>query len=286
MSSASPESADQVQRWEWADFIANHPPGHGEQVPVDNFCTVISAAHHVIFPDIEIFCDSERCKGRFQHFRPTQDPDVKFYTASPQAFRINYECRNCGETYKQYWIGVSIDESKKNSGFATKMGENPPFMPPISKRLTRIFKEDKKLFENARSDENQGKGIGAFAYYRRIVENQKNRIIDEIIKVAEREKNNELIEILKNAKEKKEFSQAVNDIKEHIPESIRINGKNPLTLLHRALSKGLHASTDDECLKMAGAIRMVLIELVKNIEEALKDKQDLSVALEALDDQS
>jgi hypothetical protein len=37
-----------------------------------------------------------------------------------------------------------------------------------------------------RRAENQGMGIGAFAYYRRVVENQKNRIIAEIKRVAEK----------------------------------------------------------------------------------------------------
>ena len=42
------------------------------------------------------------------------------------------------------------------------------------------------MFMQGRRCENQGFGIGAFAYYRRVVENQKNRILERIIKVSEK----------------------------------------------------------------------------------------------------
>ena len=48
--------------------------------------------------------------------------------------------------------------------------------------------------------ENQGLSIGAFSYYRRVVESQKDKIFDEIIGVCERlDVDSETIESLKSA---------------------------------------------------------------------------------------
>jgi len=43
---------------------------------------------------------------------------------------------------------------------------------------------DREIFLRGRRAENQGLGIGAFAYYRRVVENQKGRIITQIGKTG------------------------------------------------------------------------------------------------------
>ena len=127
-------------------------------------------------------------------------------------------------------------------------------------------------------------GIGAFAYYRRVVENQKTRIIGEIAKVAAKlgAKPDVLKEFEAAAKET-QFSKALDKIKHGIPETLLIDGQhNPLTLLHDALSQGLHADTDEECLAIAQAIRVVLTELAERISEALKKKEELTTAVTRL----
>ena len=84
---------------------------------------------------------------------------------------------------------------------ATKIGEYPPFGPPTPRKVLNLFGDDKPLFLKGRQAENQGLGIGAFAYYRRMVDNQKNRLFDAIIAIAEEEKNADaaIIEQLRNA---------------------------------------------------------------------------------------
>ena len=67
-----------------------------------------------------------------------------------------------------------------------KLGEAPPFGVPTPSRLIDLIGPEKDLFLQGRRCENRGYGIGAFAYYRRVVERQKNRIIERVKKVAER----------------------------------------------------------------------------------------------------
>jgi hypothetical protein len=68
-----------------------------------------------------------------------------------------------------------------------------------------------------------------------------------------------------------------------MPESLLIQGHhNPLTLLHSALSKGLHAETDAACLEMAQSIRLVLAELAERLSAALKNDVELNAAVSRL----
>ena len=99
-------------------------------------------------------------------------------------------------------------------------------------------------------------GIGAYAYYRRIVENQKSRIIGQILDTARKTgAPSEIIADLEAAKSETRFSDAIAQIKHALPDSLQIHGHNPLTLLHSFLSENLHGGSDEECLVFAQAIR-------------------------------
>ena len=68
-----------------------------------------------------------------------------------------------------------------------------------------------------------------------------------------------------------------------MPQSLLIGGHyNPLTLLHKALSVGLHEQTDAYCLELAHDIRLVLGELAERLSSALKDEAELNEAVARL----
>ena len=126
-------------------------------------------------------------------------------------------------------------------------------------------------------------GVGAFAYYRRVVENQKSQLLDEIIRVAEKVgAPDEMLTDLKRAKVETQFTKAVEDVKHGIPASLLVSGHNPLTLLHSALSKGIHARTDEECLALAASIRCVLADMADRLGHALKERAELDEAVNKL----
>ena len=90
------------------------------------------------------------------------------------------------------------------------------------------------------------------------------------------------IEKLKSAVTETQFSKALDMAKDVIPESLLINGHSPILLLHSALSKGVHALTDEQCLELAGSVRVVLGELSDRLSQALKDEVELTKALSTL----
>jgi hypothetical protein len=143
--------------------------------------------------------------------------------------------------------------------------------------------DNRDLFMKGRRCESQSLGIGAFVYYRRVVENQRAAILGQIIKIAKTiNAPAETIELLQRSQAENQFSKSLEMVKDAIPEGLRIQGHNPLTLLHDNLSSGLHARSDAECLEIAGAIRAVLAELAERIAAALKDEAELTKALSRL----
>ena len=114
-----------------------------------------------------------------------------------------------------------------------------------------------------------------------MVENHKDQILDEIIKVSKKIAP-EMVDGLELAKKENQFSKAVESVKNGIPQALLINGQNPLTLLHSALSEGLHAQTDEECLDLAHDVRVVLSELAERLGQALKDEAELNKAISRL----
>ena len=164
-----------------------------------------------------------------------------------------------------------------------KVGEAPRFGEPRPNVVVDVLNDEIKFFEYGYRAETDGLGIGAFAYYRRFVESHKNKILAEIKKVAVAQNlPDSIISALNRALERREFKAAVDEIKDAIPDSLKINGANPLTLLHNALSGGLHSDDDVDCLQIAQDIRTVLTAMASRTTELLKSEAGLKDAVTRL----
>jgi hypothetical protein len=231
-------------------------------------------------PDIQLHCPNEACNG-IRFFRQIGSR-VDLESGKWQFFYVTYRCSNCQHTEKTFSLALHREDSSLD-GQCYKFGELPGYGPPIPARLMKMVGTDRELFLKGRRCENQGLGIGAFVYYRRVVENQKSRILEEIIKVSKKlGAPGEAILKLEAAKTESRFSQALKDVKDAVPQTLLINGHNPLLLLHSALSDGLHDRTDEQCLEIAASVRVVLGELAERLSQALKDEAELTRALAKL----
>lgn len=266
----------------FSDFLESHPPN--QMIRVDKVWSESGNIRRIIKPEIRLHCSQESCNG-VRYFRCITNTPIVEEGQFVDAY-IKYKCSNCQITLKTYSVSVKMDESNSEyleTGDCIKYGELPAFGPPTSSKLIKLIGPDRDTFLNGRRCENQGLGIGSFVYYRRVVENQKERILNEIAKVAVKVAAPKTsVELLQNAAKENQFSKAMNMAKPAIPESLLIDGHNPLGLLHSALSEGVHELTDEECLSIAGSIRIVLGELSERLSQALKDEDELKNALSTL----
>lgn len=262
----------------FAEFLENVPPSQKREI--DKIVTRRLNYYELITPELILHCDNDACNGK-RYFRCDDDEII----VGPKDWNfeyLKYSCSNCQNTHKYYSIAVKFNK-ETFSGECVKFGELPQYGPNTPSRLIKLIGPDRELFLKGRRCENLGLGIGAFVYYRRVIENQKNRILDEIIKVGERTNLKDVkLQKLIEAKNENQFSKALENVKDAIPPSLKINGSNPLSLLHSALSDGLHDQTDEHCLNIASSIRIVLAELSERISVALKDEVELKEAIKKL----
>ena len=262
----------------WKEFLESHPPG--SSIEISEYAKSYDQSYvNIKMPDIQLYCESDPCKGMllFGHVTGGQCLSCGQWN---EEFVV-YQCKNCESSRKHFAVALYPTRDEKCSAF--KLGEMPSFGPHVPSKVIKLIGPDRNFFLKGRRAESQGMGIGAFAYYRRVVENQKNRILDEVIKVGEKTGlASELLDALSKAREETQFSKAMDSVKKAIPPVLLIDGHNPLTLLHSALSEGLHANTDEECLELAKSIRIVLTELATRSGQVLKDEAELKSAVSRL----
>lgn len=273
--------ADQTKIISWIDFLQEIPPG--------SFVKVLGAAKQsanpyrkdmvIGAPEIQLHCPEQTCNAHM--FFSCNDDANGVVNSKWTKFFLTYSCRNCNKYSKIFSLAARLTGA--NICEVYKFGELPHFGPPVPARVLRLIQPDRELFLSGRRCENQGLGIGAFTYYRRVVENQWTRFVDEIIRVGKAIGAPELsIKALEASRDEQQFSKAVKGLKDAIPAALLINGNNPLVLLHGALSQGVHNLSDEECLVLATSIRVVLVEFAEKLGQALKDEKELSDSITRL----
>lgn len=289
----------------WADFLANHVP--------DKECRIDAIGKHMdsgpnynlLTPDIRRYC--EVCG--FETSYICDDGQGQIQYNYPRNKFLEYECRNCQKDRVIYAIRVLWKYSKAvtrvhppaaspqgaiippksthvpevNVCTVTKLGELPHSSPKLPKHVYNLLSKDKQTLKLALKAEAFGMGIGAFAYYRRVVENSRTELFNELIKAAkEVDEAKPVIESLEADRDNWRFTDSVSNLKTILPESLNLYGSNPLALLHSALSHNLHNESDETCLEAAGDIRIVLTHMAGMLARIVDEQAPLREAVARL----
>lgn len=266
-----------------AQFLEEVPPNQTRTISNLGLQEMVKAgSYQDVFrrSELQLHCPNESCNG-IRFFRCLSDQQV-LGNRHARTFYVTYVCGNCQKYKKIFSLTAQLrpDSETGTDGVATKFGESPAFGPPVSPKLIKLIGADREMFLKGRRCENQGLGVGAFVYYRRVLENQRARILKEIIKVCEKVGvNQDHIATLRAAEAETRFSESLSMAKDVIPQALLIDGHSPLLLLHGALSEGLHTLSDEECLELASSVRVVLAELSDRLSQALKDEKELTSAV-------
>jgi len=174
--------------------------------------------------------------------------------------RALYQCTSCRVQKRVFYIhfGVGLN-------WMMKVGQYPAWEIKSDPKLLKFLGGHAAEYKKGLVCESQGYGIGAYAYYRRIVEEKIDELlqaVDEIVPESEREEFEAALEQVKKTIVAQEKIAIVKDL---LPASLRPDEMNPLGILHGVLSEGLHAKPDEECMEQAQTIREVLGFFVQQI---------------------
>ena len=264
----------------WKSFLETTPPN--TPVTISGLAVSYGNTWGIVNPYIELHCEHDDGVRRFAP--PSGNLGLLAGDFTPNYKFIAYRCRDCQSITKTFAVLIhQWDFEDLSNVEVMKLGEYPPFSAPISSRIQKLLSDsDLELYRKGVRAEAQGLGIGAATYFRRIVDEQWQRLVKEIRRAAER-LGAEDLGVYDAAMVETQFSKAVAMLKDAIPEKLLIlKGENPLTLLYKLLSQQLHGMTDEECLQQAADIRLVLTVLLENIAEVMKDQNELTAAAKRL----
>ncbi len=134
-----------------------------------------------------------------------------------RVFELKYFCKGgCNAGRYVFWAEVNVEE-----GWVRKVGQLPMWLPEISKELEEELGEDSELYKKALRNMNEGYGIGACAYLRRLLEKYINPLLQLLhdTKQDQGAGEEELLEILR-AIDGKDFTTKSKFAAEIAPASI------------------------------------------------------------------
>ena len=277
---------------EWRAFLLDSPPG--ARALVEQAALHKSDMAGCRAPELSLYCpkcaEVRTCHGNGSARRFLSNVGARAHVntssrQSPFAVEVSYFCFDCDTLTKTYFVNFLAFPGKGDAArcLVEKATEYPPFRPALPTRALSLVGASQDLLAKGRRAEAEGLGIGAFAYYRQIVEAEWKRLLSQIITAAKRlNVAPEMMAKLELALKETQFRKAVEMVKDAIPERLLIKGHNPLTVLYGPLSDGLHAQTDAWCLERATAIRVIIGELATRLAAVMQDDREVDDALNTL----
>lgn len=208
------------------------------------------------------------------------------YADDTDIYHLKFVCLKCRKYHPIFTLMTEYQAPEntqgEESGTTTiqKTGQFPPQESSIDADVGKwLPKSDKELYTKGIRSEANGYGIGAYGYFRRIVENNISLLLDQISDTTD---DPDLVKAVVSAKQQHNASEKLNIIKDHAPGSYTFNGQNVFKVLYGALSDGIHDKSDDDCLSAATSVRVCLDFLIKRVYRAAEEQKLLEESLKKL----
>ena len=162
------------------------------------------------------------------------------------------------------------------------MGQYPRHNTSIDGRLLPLLRDQRLYYRRGRECEDEGFGLGAAAYYRRVVESIIDKVLDELQDLVPEQDRRAYLSALDRVKGDRRAVEKIDAVSDLMPESLWLKGQNPLKLLHSVLSENLHSRDENEILALSEDTRTLLDYLLIEISEKRNRALDTAGALERL----
>lgn len=233
-------------------------------------------ASQLLFPAIKlkcIICDSAQTFNE----RETYWPGYRRTNHELAGGTVTtvYKCTSCNTFLRTFTLHFGQDRD-----WIQKTGQYPPWDISLEGDLEKALGEQATIFKRGKISESQGYGIGAAAYYRRVVEEIIDELLAEIPNLMKGEEREEYEEALEKTKQTTRTSEKIELVKDLLPPILRPRDINPLSTLHSELSKRLHEKSDQESLEDAEQLRQALVFLVTQVRRRKQEADRFTASMQ------
>jgi len=220
-------------------------------------------------PSIHMHCPT--CASE-QTYVSRNDPksDINWYVELfeepwKNAEMWRFVCMGCRRFGRLFFIESGEDE---RGWYQRKLGQKPEWEAAIEPELDKLLGAHAKMFRRGLDCEGTGYGIGAYGYYRRVVEDMIGGLLEQVPAILSESEMPKYAAALAEVRTTTVAQTKIALVKDLLPSRLLPAGINPLDVLHSELSSGLHGKTDEECLDDAVAVREALAYLVIELGRA------------------
>lgn len=240
--------------YSWKEFAMPQVNRSGIDIDaVDSVCTT---------------CKQERPFHNVEHSRLR---NMRLDALATGVSHLAFECVSCRSEKRLYFVEHVV---KGRLIQMQKFGELPRQRLVRNKHLQKFLEDDLDNFEKGIVCIATGYGIGAFAYWRRIVEDNVDRLLGLILDDATASGvPSQASDAIAQLRGNERMSKKIDIANTALPDYLKPNGANPLGRLYGLLSDGVHNLSEQECLEKAQNARACLEYLVGELSSRKASRQ-------------
>lgn len=228
--------------------------------------------------EIDDFCDKCETVRPFHDMRTRGSGAASTFSAPPKKLlrQYSFTCVSCRTEKKEYFVRQSSTEDIITF---EKIGECPRPQLERDKQLEKFFANDSDNYQKAIVCLANGYGIAAFAYMRRIIEQNIETLLDLLAEDASSSDNKDIAKALSELKKESPMSDKIKVANRALPDYLKPDGLNPLGKLYQSLSEGVHSMSDSECLERATNIKACIKYLVSELASRKTNRAKFKLAV-------
>ena len=143
--------------------------------------------------------------------------------------------------------------------------------------------DDAEIYKKALRNMNEGYGIGACAYLRRLLEKHINPLLELLHdSKAETGASEAELKLINDAIASKDFTSKTRFAAEISPASLLVEGHNPFQEIHERLSVGLHTLDEETANRYAQEIKEALEYVVRTLRRTHEERKAYASRIKAI----
>lgn len=244
--------------------------------------------------ELSLFCPN--CKReRLFHSPKIEDRPISFGQHTPiylpqsdfielSLFCSKDDCKLNKKIWLHYSCATNLQEENNTPPQVTltKCGEWPTISPRIDVAIQRTFPDSADLLKKGVVCLNEGYGVGAFAYFRQVLEPQIDLLLQEVEIFATATNDTAVMEKITALRKESPMSDKIAIAKDALPAILQVDGVNPLGTIYGCLSEDIHQGTDEECLQKAQDIYSSLSFILQTLANFKKSRNEYAESLKSL----